>query len=101
MSAPSKPPFSSLPISTLTELANDFEPLLSISPKQWFEKALYEAEKAVLAQRFNNTEELFIAYVRACQCYSNTKVHPKYLEEKKKDASWAKRVTDFKDVSRQ
>jgi ubiquitin carboxyl-terminal hydrolase 8 len=97
-SPPSKTSLSSLPISSLAELANDFEPLSATLPRQWFEKALYEAEKAVLAQRYNNTEELFVAYVRACKCYTNVKGHPKFVEEKKKDPTWAKRVNDFKEV---
>ena len=42
---------------------------------------------------------MFVEYIRACQCYQNTRVHPKYAEEKKKDIQWSSRVKEFSEVS--
>jgi ubiquitin carboxyl-terminal hydrolase 8 len=90
---------SHLPFSQLQQLANDLEPPGSHPPKVWFEKARHEADKAILAERVGKQEEMFVAYVRACQSYTNVKNHPNYAEERKKDMAWAGRVKDFKEVS--
>ena len=73
--------------------------MLDRNPRDWFERARYEAEKAVLAERKGNKEEMFITYTRACQCYVHCRMHPGYPEEKKKDPAWAARFKDFKEVS--
>lgn len=80
-------------------MANDLDPITDHTARQWFEIARYEAEKAILAERRNKKEEMFVQYVRTCQAYSNCKMHPGYSEEKKKDSSLGHRVKDFKEVS--
>lgn len=95
------PPSSSLanlPLLKLQELSNDPSHVESESPRSWFEKARFEAEKATLAERHNKPEELFVAYLRAVQYYTRTKSHTDYSEVKKKDPAWANRVKDFKEV---
>jgi len=96
---PSSASLSHLPFSQLQQLANDLDTPGSHPPKVWFEKARHEADKAVLAERVGKQEEMFVAYVRACQSYTNVKNHPSYAEERKKDMAWAGRVKDFKEVS--
>lgn len=75
------------------------ESMLDRTPRGWLERARHEADKAVLAERKGNKEEMFITYTRACQSYVHCKMHPNYPEEKKKDAAWAARFKDFKEVS--
>ena len=79
-------------------MANDMDGLTEHSPRGWFERARHEADKAVLAERRGKKEEMFLTYARACQSYSNTKMHPAYGDERKKDPSWAARVKDFREV---
>ena len=93
------PPLSSLPLSTLQAMTNHMESITERSPRDWFERARYEAEKAVLAERKGNKEEMFLTYTRACQCYMYCRTHPDYAEEKRKDPAWAMRFKDFKEVS--
>jgi len=101
MSRPAAPSasLSHLTLSQLQQLANENDSPGSHPPKVWFEKARHEADKAVLAERVGKQEDMWVAYVRACQSYTNVKNHPSYLEERKKDAAWAGRVKDFKEVS--
>jgi ubiquitin carboxyl-terminal hydrolase 8 len=98
----SHPPASTslhnVPLAKLQELANESGPVESLSPKAWFEKARFEAEKAIMAERFNKPEELFVAYLRAIQYYTKTRSHLDFNEVKKKDPAWASRVKDFKEV---
>lgn len=93
------PPLSSLPLSALKGMANDMESMTERTPRVWFERARYEAEKAVLAERKGNKEEMFLTYTRACQCYAHARMHPDFGEEKRKDPAWAARFKDFKEVS--
>lgn len=81
-------------------MSNDIDSVTGRSPRDWFERARYEAEKAVLAERKGNKEEMFLTYTRACQCYVNCRTHPDYAEEKRKDAAWAARFKEFKEVRR-
>lgn len=94
------PPLSSVSLAGLQAMANDLDPITDHTARQWFEIARYEAEKAILAERRNKKEEMFVQYVRTCQAYSNCKMHPGYSEEKKKDSSLGHRVKDFKEVCR-
>jgi hypothetical protein len=95
-------PSSTAPLtSTLTGLqarANDIEDILDHSPRQWFEKARHEADKAVLAERSGKAEDMFVAYVRTCTTYSRVKLHPNWKEEKSRDPQLAARVKDFMEV---
>lgn len=79
-------------------MANDMESIPDRTPRDWFERARYEAEKAILAERKGHKEEMFVTYTRACQCYAHTRMHPDFWEEKRKDPAWAGRVKDFKEV---
>lgn len=97
--SPSSASLTNVPLVKLQELSNDSSPVESQSPKAWFEKARFEAEKATIAERFNKPEELFVAYIRAVQYYTRTKSHTEYNEVRKKDAVWAGRVKDFKEAS--
>jgi ubiquitin carboxyl-terminal hydrolase 8 len=81
-------------------MANDMESTLDRSPKDWFERARYEVDKAVLAERKGNEEEMFVTYTRVCQCYVHCKGHPGLPEQKRKDPAWSVRFKDFKEVSR-
>ena len=94
------PPFSALPVMTLSEMANDMEPMERFSPKEWFDRTLYETEKATIAERFGHKEELFVAYVRACKCYTNLKLHPQYLQVKRQDPKWGAKAKDYREVCR-
>jgi len=97
-------PSSTAPLTpTLTGLqarANDIEDILDHSPRQWFEKARHEADKAVLAERSGKPEDMFVAYVRTCTTYSRVKLHPAWKEEKGRDPQLAARVKDFMEVRR-
>ena len=91
-------PLTDLSITELQGIAKDLPDVIDLSPKEWFEKARHAADKAVLAERWKRKEEMFVEYVRACQSYQNTRVHPKYAEEKKKDVHWSARVKEFQEV---
>ncbi|ORX41170.1 hypothetical protein BD324DRAFT_613498 [Kockovaella imperatae] len=91
-------PLHGMSLTELQSLAKDLPDVLDLSPKEWFEKARHAADKAVLAERWKRKEEMFVEYIRACQCYQNTRVHPKYAEEKKKDLHWTNRVKEFQEM---
>jgi len=88
-----------LPLSELQVLINDLSSPESLSPREWFERARLEADKAILAERRDKKEEMYVAYVRACLCYTNCKAHSGIIEERKKNTVWGERVKGFKEVS--
>jgi ubiquitin carboxyl-terminal hydrolase 8 len=93
------PPLSSLPFSQIQQLATYPEHITDFSPKEWFDRARHETDLAIIAERKNKKEEMFIAYSKAFSCYYNAKVHPEFGEVKKSDPVWGNRVKDFKEVS--
>ena len=97
-SSPNDHPYANLSVAELQTIAKDLPDPLDLSPREWFEQARHAADKAVLAERWKRKEDMLVEYIRACQCYQNTKGHPKYLEEKKKDVGWGNRVKDFREV---
>lgn len=93
-------PLSSLTFSQLQGMLNaDNESVTDRTPKDWFERALRESELAILAERKNKKEEMFLCYTKACSFYANVRMHPEFSSVKKGDPNWATRVKDFKDVS--
>lgn len=95
----STPPLSSIPFSQLQAMLNaDNESVTDRTPKDWFERALRESELAILAERKNKREEMFLCYTKACSFYTSARMHPDFAGVKKGDANWAARVKDFKDV---
>lgn len=92
------PPLSSLPFTSIQSLASYPEPLTAFTPKAWFDRARHEADLAIIAERKNKKEEMFIAYTKACQCYANAKLHPDSADVRKSDPVWANRLKDFKEV---
>jgi ubiquitin carboxyl-terminal hydrolase 8 len=71
------------------------------SPKDWFERALRESELAILAERKQRKEDMFLCYTKACHFYTNTKMHPDFAAVRKSDPNWGTRVKDFREVSHQ
>lgn len=69
------------------------------SPKDWFERALRESELAILAERKQRKEDMFLCYTKACHYYVNTKMHPDFSAVRKGDPNWGTRVKDFREVS--
>lgn len=98
-SLPSPPDLASLSLPQLQSLANDVEPITDFSPRQWFNKALEQRDRAVLAERGRKKEDMFLAYSRAAHSYANCKMHPDIGDERKKDPGWYARTKDFKEVS--
>lgn len=93
-------PLSSLPFAQLQAILNsENEGITDRSPKEWFERALRESELAILAERKQRKEEMFLCYTKACHYYVNAKMHPDFASVKRGDANWATRVKDFKEVS--
>jgi ubiquitin carboxyl-terminal hydrolase 8 len=90
---------SSLPLSALQALANDIGPVNAHTPREWFERARMEADKAILAERRDKKEEMFVAYVRAIGSYTNLRAHEAWNDERKRDPAWGERVKAFKEVS--
>ena len=93
------PPLATVPFAQITAMLGEMEGVTDLTPKAWFERARHEADLAVLAERKNKKEEMFLAYSRACQAYGNAKMHPEFGTVKSADSSWAGRVKDFKPVS--
>ncbi|WVQ85882.1 hypothetical protein IAT38_008050 [Cryptococcus sp. DSM 104549] len=94
---PHTPPLSSLSFDELIKVANDIEPIENLPPNVWLDRARYEAEKVRLAERGRKKEDLLVAYLRACACYMRCKTHEGSSALRKKDAGFARGVTDFKD----
>ncbi|ORY35841.1 hypothetical protein BCR39DRAFT_512474 [Naematelia encephala] len=97
-SLPNTPPLSTLSLSQLQAMANDMDALTDRAPRDWFERACYETDRAVIAERNRKKEDMFLAYTRAAQCYVNCRMHPSYAAEKKKDPQWGNRVKEFKET---
>lgn len=93
------PPLSSLPLSHIQTLATYSEQIPDFTPKEWFDRARHEVDLAIIAERKNKKEEMFIAYSKAFTCWFNTRSHPDFGEVKKADPVWGNRVKDFKEVS--
>lgn len=91
------PPLTNLPFAAIQALANDLEPTERLAPKEWFERAKYEADKALIAERKGKKEEMWLAYTKSCACYTNCKSHPAF-KDVKSDPHLAVRIKDFKDV---
>jgi ubiquitin carboxyl-terminal hydrolase 8 len=96
----STPPLTNLPLHELQSLGNDIGPISSHTPREWFDRARNEADKAVLAERGHKKEEMFVAYARAIASYTHCKTHEGWLDEKRKDPAWGERVKAFKEVSK-
>lgn len=82
----------------LQQMAAYDEDMLQLTPRQWFDRTLHEADLAVLAERRGKREEMFVAYMRCCSAYMNAKMHPQSAAERKSDAHWAQRLKGFKEV---
>ncbi|KAK6906785.1 hypothetical protein I203_100772 [Kwoniella mangroviensis CBS 8507] len=91
-------PLSSLPFSELQTLASYNEDMESRSPKEWFDRAKYEADLAILAERSGKKEEMFLAYTRSCQAYTYAKMHSKTRDLRKTDPHWSERIKDFRET---
>nr|XP_019008054.1 uncharacterized protein I206_07222 [Kwoniella pini CBS 10737]OCF46835.1 hypothetical protein I206_07222 [Kwoniella pini CBS 10737] len=89
---------TSVPLTDLQSMASYDEDIQSRSPKEWFDRAKHEADLAILAERSNRKEEMFLAYTRSCQAYSYCKMHPGLKDLKKSDSHWNERVKDFKET---
>lgn len=94
-----QPPLSSLTLPELIAQAGFPESITDRTPKEWFDRARHEADLAVLAERKGKKEEVFVAYTRCCNAYTNVKMHPDFKEVRKGDAHWTQRVKDFSEVS--
>jgi ubiquitin carboxyl-terminal hydrolase 8 len=93
------PPLSSLTFAQLQLLINaNNEAVDDRTPKDWFERAVRESELSVLAARKQRKEEMFLCYTKACQYYTNARMHPDFGMVKKSDPNWGVRVKDFKEV---
>lgn len=95
------PALSSLTFAQLQPLINaNNESVDDRTPKDWFERAVRESELSVLAARKQRKEEMFLCYTKACQYYTNARMHPDFGAVKKSDPNWGARVKDFKEVGR-
>ena len=105
MSRPAAPGSGQPPTShTLAQLQSllgiENESTTDRSPKDWFERALRESELAILAERKQRKEDMFLCYTKACHFYVNTKMHPDFAAVRKGDPNWGTRVKDFREVRR-
>nr|XP_018259897.1 uncharacterized protein I303_07969 [Kwoniella dejecticola CBS 10117]OBR82055.1 hypothetical protein I303_07969 [Kwoniella dejecticola CBS 10117] len=92
------PSLTSMPLVDLQSMAQYSEDIASYSPKEWFQRAVHEADLAVMAERSKKKEEMFLAYTRSCQAYNNCRMHPASKDLKKSDPHWHERVKDFKET---
>nr|ODN90061.1 ubiquitin carboxyl-terminal hydrolase 8 [Cryptococcus depauperatus CBS 7841] len=91
--------FAGVPLTQLLQyVPNDTAQLSQHPPKYWFDRACYYSDKAKLAEKRQFKEEVFVNYMRSCNCYINCISHPDYPAFKISNQTWANRVKDFKPI---